>query len=134
MIIVIDKTMFCHHCLCILALAKMIFKGYSGAQATCSLGSMEITNPFLQARWFLRTAGLQWSPLYKSTEITFFMVFITVRIIIGSYFLNIILNQPKNDWDFILISLAIYVISWIFVWGMVKYVLKKYVGHNEKEE
>lgn len=118
--------MMCHHLLCIAALAKMIFKGYSGGQATCALGSMEITNPFLQARWFLRSAGMQNTPVYKSTELTFFLVFIVVRIVIGSYFLNIILRQPKNDWDFIIMSLGIYIVSWLFAWGMLKYIWKHY--------
>ncbi|KAH1020999.1 hypothetical protein HUJ04_010577 [Dendroctonus ponderosae] len=129
-----DKTMICHHLLCILGLTKIIFKGYSGGQATCALGSMEITNPFLQGRWFLRTAGMQNTPVYKSTELTFFLVFIVVRIVIGSYFLNIILRQPKNDWDFIIMSLGIYILSWLFAWGMLKYVWKHYVQSRPDEK
>lgn len=120
--------MLYHHIFCVLSLVRIIFKGYSGAQATCSLGSMELTNPFLQARWFLRTAGMQSAPVFKSTEITFFLIFIFVRIILGSYYLITILRQPKNDWDFLFMSIGIYVISWMFVWTMIKYVLKKYTG------
>lgn len=120
--------MLYHHVFCVLSLVRILFKGYSGAQATCSLGSMELTNPFLQARWFLRTAGLQSAPVFKSTEITFFLIFVFVRIILGSYYLIIILRQPKNDWDFLFMSIGIYVISWIFVWGMIKYIFKKYPG------
>ncbi|XP_066158510.1 TLC domain-containing protein 5-like [Euwallacea fornicatus] len=121
-----DKTMMCHHVFCMFALTNMIFKGYSGAQATCALGSMEITNPFLQVRWFLRTARMQATPLYNSTEATFFVIFLTIRIIIGSYLLNIVLRQPKNNWDFIFMSLGIYTISWVFLFDMIKYGLRKY--------
>ncbi|KAL1505549.1 hypothetical protein ABEB36_005091 [Hypothenemus hampei] len=122
-----DKIMLCHHILCVFSLSRIIFKGYSGAQATCSLGCMELTNPFLQIRWFLTTAGRRSTAVFVSTEITFFVIFFLVRIVLGSYFLNVILRQPKNDWDFIFISLGIYIISWVFLLDMLKYVLRKYV-------
>ncbi|CAG9762801.1 unnamed protein product [Ceutorhynchus assimilis] len=126
-----DKTMMCHHLICIFALTRIIFKGYSGAQTTCALGCMELTNPFLQIRWFLRTYGFQSAPVFYSTEISFFLVFIVVRLILGTYFLTVIVKQPNNDWDFIFMSVAIYAVSWMFVFTMVKYFFKKYVGRDQ---
>ncbi|XP_050303516.1 TLC domain-containing protein 5-like [Anthonomus grandis grandis] len=128
-----DKTMMAHHLISLLGLTRFIFKGYTGAQVTCSLGSMELTNPFLQARWYLRTAGMQGTPVHISTEISFMLVFIAIRIILGTYFFVIILRQSKNDWDFIIISIGIYVVSWVFTWGIVQLVLKRYFKQNRND-
>ncbi|XP_060532150.1 TLC domain-containing protein 5-like [Cylas formicarius] len=129
-----DKLMVCHHAYCVYALAKISYKGYSGAQASCALGSMEITNPFQQARWFLRSEGMQFTPIFVSTEVTFFIVFVIVRILLGTYFLKVILTQPKNDWDFIFMAVSIYVMSWMFVVTLIKYILKKYVKKGPGRE
>nr|CAH7725458.1 unnamed protein product [Callosobruchus chinensis] len=82
-----DKLMIAHHAYSIIALFRMLFKGYSGAQATCALGSMEITNPLLQARWFIRSEGLYPSVLFTSVETTFIITFVLVRIVLGTYYI-----------------------------------------------
>ncbi|KAG5866431.1 hypothetical protein JTB14_029682 [Gonioctena quinquepunctata] len=122
-----DKLMLAHHVYSVCALFRMLFKGYSGAQTTCALGSMEITNPMLQARWFIRSEGLYPSVLFTSMEITFMIVFVLVRIVLGTYYMIIISRQPKNDWDFVLFSLAIYTMSWMFFINIFKYAFSKYV-------
>ncbi|XP_023019269.1 TLC domain-containing protein 5 [Leptinotarsa decemlineata] len=123
-----DKLMIAHHIYSVCALFRMLFKGYSGAQATCALGSMEITNPFLQARWFIRSEGMYPSVLFSSVETTFMVVFVLVRIVLGTYYMVIIFKQPRNEWDFIFLSFTIYVMSWIFFISIAKYALKKYVS------
>ncbi|XP_056643891.1 TLC domain-containing protein 5-like, partial [Diorhabda sublineata] len=120
-----DKLMMAHHTYSAIALMRMLFKGYSGAQATCSLGSMEITNPVLQMRWFIRAEGMYPSILFTSVETTFVIVFVTVRIILGSFILKTIMMQPKNDWDFIIMSIVIYILSWLFLINIFKYLLVK---------
>ncbi|KAJ8968898.1 hypothetical protein NQ317_008835 [Molorchus minor] len=129
-----DKLMMAHHIYSVLALFRMLFKGYSGGQATCALGSMEITNPFLQARWFIRSEGMYPSILHTSVETTFMIVFFLVRILFGTYLMIIILKQPENDWDFIFLTLAIYLMSWIFFINMIKYVFVKYFGIRTTQE
>ncbi|CAG9818571.1 unnamed protein product [Phaedon cochleariae] len=84
-----DRLMIAHHVYSVCALFRMLFKGYSGAQATCALGSMELTNPFLQARWFIRSEGMYPSVLFTSVETTFMIVFIAIRIVLGTYFIMI---------------------------------------------
>lgn len=127
-----DKLMLVHHMYSVCALFRMLFKGYSGAQATCGLGSMEITNPFLQLRWFIRSEGFYPSVLYTSVETTFVIVFVAVRIILGTYYMFIIFKQPKNDWDFVFLSLTIYIVSWIFMINIAKYLSTKYFGFGKK--
>ncbi|CAH1099978.1 unnamed protein product [Psylliodes chrysocephalus] len=126
-----EKLMITHHIYCIVALFKMLFKGTSGAQATCALGSMEITNPFLQYRWFIRSEGMYPSALHSAMETTFYIIFFLVRIVLGSYYMVVILRQEHNDVDFIFLALAIYVISWMFQINIIKCILVKY-GFVEK--
>ncbi|XP_018570373.1 transmembrane protein 136-like [Anoplophora glabripennis] len=127
-----DKLMIAHHIYSVFALFRMLFKGYSGAQATCALGSMEITNPFLQMRWFIRSEGMYPSALFTSVEITFIIVFVAIRILLGTYYMYIIFKQPKNDWDFVALSFTIYVVSWMFMFNIVKYLFTKYFGLKRK--
>ncbi|RZC41807.1 TRAM LAG1 CLN8 domain containing protein [Asbolus verrucosus] len=123
-----SKLMIAHHVYSVFALQRMLYKNNSGAQATCALGSMEITNPMLQIRWFLRSEGYYPSTLFTSVELTFMLLFFLVRIVLGTYFLVVIAFQPKNDWDFRILSVTIYIMSWIFMLNISKYFVNKYGG------
>jgi hypothetical protein len=126
-----SKLMIAHHIYSVFALNRMLHKHYSGAQATCALGSMEISNPMLQSRWFLRSEGYYPSVFYTSVEITFMIVFFLVRIVLGTYFLIVITFQPKNDWDFRILAATIYIMSWMFMINITKYLITKYgLGHK----
>lgn len=121
-----DKLMIVHHIYTVIFLIRILFKKVSGAQTTCGLGAMELTNPLLQARWFIRSEGLYPSLLFLTTETVFLMSYVFVRIILGTYVMSIIIKHPKNDTDFIISSIIIYVISWIFFINIIKYVVNKY--------
>lgn len=121
-----DKLMIVHHIYTVIFLLRILFKRVSGAQTTCGLGAMELTNPLLQARWFIRSAGLYPSLLFLTTETVFLLSFTFVRIVLGTYVMSIIIKQPKNDKEFVTSSIIIYVISWMFFINIIKYVKKKY--------
>lgn len=131
-----DKLMIVHHIYCVIFLIRILFKGISGAQTTCGLGAMELTNPFLQARWFLRSEGIYPSLLFLSTETVFLVTYFIVRIVLGTSFMWILIQNPKNDLEFITFSLIIYVISWIFFVNILRYVIRKYskAKTDKKEE
>lgn len=59
----------------------------TGSEAVGGLGSLELTNPLLQARWFLRTLGQMDTILYKVVEVTFFFLFLIVRLGYGTWLL-----------------------------------------------
>lgn len=121
-----SKLMLAHHVYSVCALRRMLYKSNGGAQTTCALGSMEITNPMLQIRWFLRSEGYYPSNLFTSVEITFMILFFLVRILLGTFFLIIILFQPKNAWDFRIFAVTIYAMSWMFMINITKYFITKY--------
>lgn len=121
------KLMVAHHIFSCYALLRIVYKNYSGAQSTCALGCMEITNPLLQARWFIRTFGYHQSAVFTSVEVTFMLTFLIVRIIFGTVFAMMMVLHPENNLEFKMQSIVIYVISWMFLMNMVKYFSKKYV-------
>ncbi|XP_019873041.2 TLC domain-containing protein 5-like [Aethina tumida] len=128
------KLMLTHHIYSICALARMLFKNTAGPQAMCSLGTMEITNPLLQTRWFIRSAGLYPSKLHTATEFAFFVTFVVVRIFIGTYFMFLVFTQTQNDLEFLFLAMAIYVMSWMFMINILAYVKKKYVVEEDSNK
>lgn len=119
--------MICHHLCAIASLYTMLNKDTSGGQTTCSLGALEVTNPFLQARWFVRTYGYHKTPLFHSVEIVYVLTFLFIRIVMGSFYLFVVLTH-NNSWDYILMAAALYTISWLFVLKILQYMKGKY-GH-----
>lgn len=129
-----DKLIISHHIYCVIFLTRILYNGVSGAQTTCGLGAMEFTNPLLQARWFIRSEGLYPSVLFLSAETVFLIIYLIIRIVLGTYFMWIIISHPKNDYEFIMFSIIIYVISWMFFVNIVRYVLNKYFVKRKQTE
>lgn len=121
------KLMISHHLCSIVALWVMLRKETSGGQATCCLGALEITNPFLQARWFVRTFGHHKTPLFNSVEIVYVTLFLFIRIVLGTYYLFVVIIHG-NALEYLVITAALYVISWLFVFKILQYMQSKY-GH-----
>lgn len=121
-----DRLMIAHHLYSALFMTINLVRDINGVAVNCGLGAMESTNPLLQARWFTRDAGLYPSLLFTCFEVGLFIVYITVRIILSSYHIWILLNCKDNELDFKISSLVIYIISWLFLFKMTNYVYYKY--------
>lgn len=119
--------MITHHCCSCVFLYRIISAGHPGSQSCCALGCLELSNPLLQARWFVRTFGYYQTPLYNSIEITFIFVFVVVRIVFGTFFMTGLILYPGNDLEFKLIALVMYILSWMFVFNIIRYVSSKYM-------
>ncbi|KAL3265885.1 hypothetical protein HHI36_010076 [Cryptolaemus montrouzieri] len=121
--------MIMHHLYTIYALKAMVWKGYSGAQACCCLGCMEITNPVLQLRWFIRSEGYHKTITFILVELLFFILFFTFRMLIGSYIALKVLFEEKNDTDFKIATMLLHTVSCLFMVQIFKYAILKY-GSN----
>lgn len=124
------RLMIMHHIYSIYTLKGILSKGYSGAQASCSIGCMEITNPLLQLRWFLRSEGYHKTLTFFFVEVSFFILFFTFRLIIGSYILLTVLFE-NNDIDFKIASILLYFISAMFMVQIIKYATLKYKSKRQ---
>ncbi|EEB15065.1 conserved hypothetical protein [Pediculus humanus corporis] len=105
-------AMYFHHGASILCLAVILAKGYSGFEVLVGISGLELTNPCLQARWFLRTYGYQKTWLYAIVESIFMITFITFRIIYGSFLTYNIILHPKCHFVLKLGTISLYSVSW----------------------
>lgn len=102
-------------------------KGESGAEAVMGLGTMEASNPFLQLRWFLRTAGYNNTPIHTFVECFFIFIFLMMRLGIGSRITYYILKSSDVSWDIKLCTLSLFIISLGFVYYIFTFLKKKYL-------
>ncbi|PSN28954.1 hypothetical protein C0J52_26278 [Blattella germanica] len=105
-------TMLIHHAISILALGRILMKGVSGTEAVAGLLGLEITNPILQLRWFLRSAGYKGSILFTLVELAFMIMFFVMRIIGGSYLYYCTVSHSRPDIETKLLASAFYILSW----------------------
>jgi len=123
-------TMLIHHAVSIVALSRILMKGVSGTEAVAGLGGLEITNPILQVRWFLRSAGYKDTSLFVFTELGFMVMFFIMRIIGGSYLYYCTISHPRPDTEAKLLATAFYILSWVFMAYIVQYFIAKYYKYG----
>lgn len=124
------SLMIFHHIYSCIAIYRLLVSEMSAGQAACGIGMMEMTNPFLQLRWLLRSEGYYNTPIFKCVEFSFILLFFVVRIIFGTYFFGLLLNNNSNSTEQKLFAGMIYILSWIFYGNIVKFVYLKYIQHN----
>mmetsp|Transcript_71642 Transcript_71642/g.226346 ORF Transcript_71642/g.226346 Transcript_71642/m.226346 type:complete len:238 (+) Transcript_71642:105-818(+) len=72
-----------HHSLTMSGLGIGVLKGVSGCELTLCLLMMEASNPFMHARFMMKEAGVKDSAFALVNEVTFGVVFMLCRIILG---------------------------------------------------
>jgi len=135
--------MIFHHILSIIGNGFVLYRGINGTELVATLFGGEITNPILQLRWFLRSAGLsaRHPTVAMIVDFCFLIVFTIMRICFGSVFLYHYLQHPAPDWLAQSAALIVYGISWVFWYSIVRYAIRKYGSklnffyhHYEKSE
>uniref|UniRef100_A0A0A9XJP4 Transmembrane protein 136 n=1 Tax=Lygus hesperus TaxID=30085 RepID=A0A0A9XJP4_LYGHE len=117
------KIMLIHHLASIFAMSYIIILGRSGAEAIGGLCSMEVTNPLLQSRWFLRYYDKKDSFLFWTVEYLFFGLFLSVRLVYGSYLLHAVLMSENTNVIVKLITISLFLISLAFVQNIISIVV-----------
>lgn len=117
------KIMLLHHLASIFAMCYITILGRSGPEAIGGLCSMEVTNPLLQARWFLKHHNQKNTYLYWIVEYLFFGMFISVRLVYGSFLLHSVLTSELSNIVVKLSTISLYLISLAFMYNIVSIVL-----------
>lgn len=107
--------MLAHHTLSILGIVCALGMGESGIEACAVLFGSEITNPLLQARWFLKQMGRYDSLIGDLVDLLFITLFASVRIGVGGHMLYCELSSPKPKLVMKVGGVAIYALSCIFM-------------------
>ncbi|KAJ0175422.1 hypothetical protein K1T71_008581 [Dendrolimus kikuchii] len=118
--------MLCHHTTALLAINIYMQKSHTGCTFACTMALLEITNPLLQTRWFIRNAGFDKTMVFLIIELIYLATFISFRGIIGSYVMYKIVNSDLFDVEEKIISFVFYLVSLAFIYEMLGYVLHRY--------
>ncbi|XP_050674009.1 TLC domain-containing protein 5-like isoform X2 [Leptidea sinapis] len=119
-------VMLCHHICALIAIDIYMSKENTGCTFPCTMALMEVTNPLLQTRWFMKSEGYTNSILYYVIEGVYLLLFLFLRGVLGTYLTYNILHSEMFDMDEKMITLAFYVVSLIFIFQIIGYVAYKY--------
>lgn len=120
--------MLFHHTLTMFGETLVLCRGINGCEMMATLLGTEFTNPLLQVRWFMHhtSADIPW--YYKEVvDLLFLALFTFIRIGVGSVYLVYYLSHPLPDAPARGGALGIYLVSWVFWGGLLRYAWRKYV-------
>lgn len=118
-------VMLAHHAMSISGILLALGMGESGIETCAVIFGSEITNPLLQARWFLRTAGRYDSLLGDAVDLLFITLFAFVRVGVGGAMLFAELTSPRPSLIMKTGGSCMYVLAWIFMVDIAKFACKK---------
>ena len=87
--------MVMHHSISITGSVIVLLLGISGTEFIAAIFGSEATNPFLQARWFLRQTDKHKSWFGELNDLVFMMLFGYLRIGVGSNLMYWYLKHPR---------------------------------------
>lgn len=119
------RVMLAHHSISILGILLTLWLGESGIEACAVLFGSEITNPLLQARWFLRRTGRYHTWLGEAVDVAFVLLFLVMRVLVGGNMLYCELISPRPRFFIKCGGVAMYVLSWIFVVDILRFAARK---------
>ncbi|XP_059470066.1 TLC domain-containing protein 5-like [Neocloeon triangulifer] len=126
-------TMIIHHLVSLTALSSVLVKGVSATEGIAGIGGMEITNPLLQARWYLRTTGRKDTWLYTVVELAFMSLFFLIRVVYGFFLIKRVLLHPKPDLFTKALAASFYMLTVTFMYYIASYFYAKYLRKSSKK-
>lgn len=123
-----------HHVLSLIALSLMYFSSINGSAIESNifiLGILfaEISNPSLLKRYILKAEGKQNTSKYMFFEVTFVILFITGRVVLGTWYLVKAWNEQVNI-PYICLSVAVYALSWFWLFIILAKTVKLFSNTN----
>ncbi|CAL8361287.1 unnamed protein product [Merluccius merluccius] len=119
-------VMLAHHTLSILGIMLTLWLGESGVESCAVLFGSEVTNPLLQARWFLRRTGRYETALGEAVDLVFVLLFVLMRVFVGGAMLYCELISPRPRFFIKCGGVAMYALSWVFMVDIWRFARRKY--------
>ncbi|XP_019402609.1 PREDICTED: transmembrane protein 136 isoform X2 [Crocodylus porosus] len=117
--------MLAHHTVSILGITVSLALSESATEVNAVIFGSEITNPLLQARWFLREMGCYHSFTGDVVDFVFVLLFTGVRIGVGAWMLYCELASPEPRWFIKMGGVIMYAVSWIFMVSICRFARRK---------
>ncbi|XP_054457196.1 TLC domain-containing protein 5a isoform X2 [Anoplopoma fimbria] len=118
-------VMLAHHTMSILGILLTLWLGESGIESCAVLFGSEITNPLLQARWFLKQTGRYRTLLGDVVDVLFVLLFVVMRVFVGGTMLYCELISPRPRFFIKCGGVAMYALSWVFMVDIVRFTIRK---------
>ncbi|KAJ0004124.1 hypothetical protein NQD34_010338 [Periophthalmus magnuspinnatus] len=118
-------VMLAHHAASILGILLTLWLGSSGCETCGVIFGSELTNPLLQARWFLRQVGLYETVLGDLVDVLFISLFAGVRVGVGTAMFYCQLTSPRPALLMKLGGVVMYVLAWVFMVDIARFGYKK---------
>jgi hypothetical protein len=122
--------MLAHHLVSIVGLMYSLHQGKAGSELIAVMGASEITNPFLQLRWFLKESGHYKGRLAFVIDSLFVSGFLIARLGVGSVFHVMCQTSSKLDRVARGGGQAFYIISVIFGIQLMVFFYRKYIRRS----
>ena len=126
--------MVLHHFLSIVGNTVLLFWGVSGTEMIAAIFGSELTNPFLQIRWFLRQTDHHLTWYGELNDATFMLLFGYLRILVGTPLLYAHLTHPRTRPLVRFGGVLHYMVGWAFWFMIVRYAIRKYTKMYKKRE
>ncbi|NWZ90516.1 TM136 protein, partial [Nesospiza acunhae] len=123
--------MLAHHLVSIVGIAASLALGESAGDVNAVIFGSEITNPLLQARWFLKELGRYHTFTGDLVDFLFVVLFTGVRIGVGAWLMYCELASPRPRWPRWYIKLGgvvMYVVSWVFMVSICRFARRKSIS------
>lgn len=117
--------MLAHHVASVAGILLALLMGVSGCETCGVIFGSEITNPLLQARWFLRRLGLYDGLLGDAVDLLFISLFAAVRVGVGTAMFYCELASPRTTLVMKLGGVVMYAIAWAFMVDIARFGYKK---------
>ncbi|XP_068173271.1 TLC domain-containing protein 5a [Antennarius striatus] len=127
-------VMLAHHTMSILGILSTLWLGESGIEGCAVLFGSEITNPLLQARWFLKQTGNYGTWLGTIVDVLFVLLFVLMRIFVGGTMLYCELSSPRPRFFIKCGGVAMYILSWVFMIDIVRFTIRKSKKWQEQQK
>ncbi|XP_061730041.1 TLC domain-containing protein 5-like [Cydia pomonella] len=118
--------MLAHHFCTLVAITIYMHRNGTGCSFSCTMAFMEVTNPFLQIRWFLKTEGYGRTMLFYIVDILYLSSFLLIRGVLGTYILYKIMPVKVFGIDQKMIAISLYIISIGLMRELISYISYKY--------
>jgi len=80
----VDVTMVIHHSICIIGMSLPLTYGMSANYIVMGMFIAETSNPFMHVRCILKHYGMRYTKSYECMEITFMMLYMYGRVLLGA--------------------------------------------------
>lgn len=124
--------MLLHHMTSICGLFLSLYLEHSGAELIATIFGSEISNPSLQIRWFLRETGKYETQLAKVNDIMFITLFLFIRIGLGALLFIRTMASPKPPVLVKLGGVALYSLSLVWMFLILRFAKKRFFGKKRK--